>query len=252
MKPQSILILTAIDQEYQDALGQGNFEQVAIGKTKIPVHYSSQGTKNIYFAKTGIGPINSSFVTGLLLQEFSIDHVLLLGLGGAVDSKLRVGDICIASHIIQHDAICSFDNRLEQMACGEPHLSITPSDRASIKIATSSEMNEHLAKYLVAQGFQVHSGDILSGSEFCGSHERKQILKERFKNSMMVEMEASGVAYICNKHRVPFSVIKTVSDTVAKEATTEYLDYLSSNAKKCTNICVSVVNENFQSVCTRC
>src|SRR5690606_8014623 len=125
-----------------------------------------------------------------------------------------IGDICIGTSVIQHDAICSYDDRIEQMACGELHLSLEPKDRPSIKISSENNLNERIGIYLKNKGFNVFTGDILSGSEFNASITRKEAMKDKFKNAILIEMEACAVGYICKKFNTPFTVIKTVADTL--------------------------------------
>lgn len=236
MKLKNVLILVAMDAELSYCLETFSFEKKKMTILNLDVSVYTSENKNIYLAKTGIGPINAGAVTALLLNEVKFDSVLLLGLGGAIDPRLAVGDICIGTHVIQHDAICSYDDRIEQMASGELHLSLEPRDRASIKTLTDNVFNESVGTYLKNKGFNVFTGSILSGAEFNASKVRKESMKEKFKDGILVEMEACGVALICKRLGVSFSVIKTVADTLSVSPDKEYKDYVASSAKKCADI----------------
>jgi 5'-methylthioadenosine/S-adenosylhomocysteine nucleosidase len=225
-----------MDSEFQDCLNKEAFTQTQISSFGIDLYQTQLKGKTIYMAKTGVGPINAAATTALILDHAKIDLVLLLGLGGAVDSKLQVGDVCIGTHVIQHDAVCTYDDRVEQMACGELHLSLKPNERQDIKIPTNNFINEKVGGYLRQRGFDVAAGDILSGSEFNASVNKKKAMKERFKNAVLVEMEACSVGLLCKKQEVAFSVIKTVADTATHAPDQEYKDFINSNAKKCADI----------------
>jgi 5'-methylthioadenosine/S-adenosylhomocysteine nucleosidase len=233
---KNILLLTAMDNEFKDCLEKETFTTTKVSAFGIDIFKSETKGKTIYIAKTGVGPINAAATTALILDQIKIDLVLLLGLGGALDTRLELGDVCIGTHVIQHDAICSYDDRVEQMACGELHLSLKPNERPDIKIPTSHFINERVGGYLKEKGFNVLAGDILSGSEFNASLDKKKQMKERFKNATLVEMEACSVGLICKKLGVHFSVIKTVADTATNAPDKEYKDFINSSAKKCADV----------------
>lgn len=236
MKLKDVLILVAMDAELSYCLKNFSFEKKKMTILDLDVYVHSSDVKNIYLTKTGIGPINAGAVTALLFNEVKFDSVLLLGLGGAIDQGLEVGDVCIGTHVIQHDAICSYDDRIEQMASGELHLSLDPKDRPDIATATDQTLNAQLKDYLKSTGLNVFTGAILSGSEFNASKIRKTSMKEKFKDGILIEMEACGVALICKKLGVSFSIIKTVADTLTASPDKEYKDYVASSSKKCADI----------------
>lgn len=225
-----------MDAELSYCLETFSFDKKKMTIMDLDVYVYTYADKSIYLAKTGVGPINAGAVTALLLNEVKFDSVLLLGLGGAIDQRLEVGDVCVGTHVIQHDAICSYDDRIEQMASGDLHLSLAPKDRPSIETPTDNNLNEKIGAYLKSKGFNVFTGTILSGSEFNASKIRKGSMKDKFKLGLLVEMEACGVALICKRLGVSFAVIKTVADTLSASPDKEYVDYVTSSSKKCADI----------------
>jgi len=61
-------------------------------------------------------------------------------------------------------------------------------------------------------------------------------MKERFKNGVLIEMEACGAGLICKRLGIPFSVIKTVADTLNVAPDKEYKDFIASNVQKCADV----------------
>ena len=236
MTNENTLILVAMDTELSYCLNNFSFEKKQLTILNFDVYIHTSGNKKIYLTKTGIGPINAGVTTALLFNEIKFQSVVLLGLGGAIDQRLKIGDICIGTHVIQHDAICSYDDRTEQMASGELHLSLDAKNRPSIETLTDSHFNQKIETYLRNKGATVFMGTALSGAEFNASKKRKALMKERFKDGLVIEMEACGVALVCKKMGVSFSVIKTIADTLSESPDKEYKDYVDSNAKKCADI----------------
>ncbi|WP_374000410.1 5'-methylthioadenosine nucleosidase [Bdellovibrio bacteriovorus] len=233
---KTVLILVAMKEELRDVLKEDSATVLHVKPFGTPVWEIAKGSLRILATQVGIGPINASSILTGILSELKVDSVLLLGLGGAIDARLQIGDTCVATHVVQHDAICSKDQGHEYMACGEAHLSLQPHERADIHTAAAKEASYQLIQYLQSQGHQVHEGVILSGSEFVGSLQKKLHLKTDFPNALMVDMEACSVAYLCNKAKIPFMVVKTVADTLSASPTEEYLNFLQSSRKKALDV----------------
>lgn len=227
-----ILILTAMKEELKDVAGLPATPSLNLAPFAVPVWKLQKAESEIFIAQTGIGPINASSVLTSFLHNHSFDVVMLLGLGGAIDSNLNLGDICLATNVIQHDAVCSSDHGLEYMACGELHLSLAPEKRKALRIPACAPWNQLVLSYLQSQGHKVHQGTVLSGSEFVGGRVRKDLLKKTFSDALLVDMEACAVAYLCEKANVPFVIAKTVADTVHSKPTEEYVSFLTSSQKK--------------------
>lgn len=231
-----ILILTAMKEELKDVAGLHSTPTASLAPFATPVWKLQKNESEILIAQTGIGPINASSVLTSFLSNYKLDVVMLLGLGGAIDPELKLGDICIATDVIQHDAICSSNHGLEYMASGDLHLSLPPEKRKSLKIKASTQWNQKIDTLLKNSPYAVHHGTVLSGSEFVGGTVRKDLLKRTFADALLVDMEACSIAYLCEKSQVPFVIVKTVADTTHSKPTDEYVNFLTSSQKKTADI----------------
>uniref|UniRef100_UPI0035A5FE40 5'-methylthioadenosine/S-adenosylhomocysteine nucleosidase n=1 Tax=Bdellovibrio bacteriovorus TaxID=959 RepID=UPI0035A5FE40 len=236
------LVLAAMESEFAELVVQEGFTSRELKNASITLWEKSNRQNSIALAKTGVGPINAAITLTQILADSAYDDILMLGLGGGLDIELAVGDIVIAERVVQHDALCTFEDRTEIMACGELHLSLSPENRKSIFMPTSLELNKKFETQLRQKSFRVFRGDLLSGSEFVGSLARKNLLKTRIPSAKMVDMEACSIAYICQKQGLPFAIVKTVADTVQAQATDQYTDFLKSNSLKCAEL-VSYLEE---------
>jgi adenosylhomocysteine nucleosidase len=230
------LLLTAMESEFRDVVTDGAFIEDKKLNTEYPLWRKITHDKSITLTRIGVGPINAAMNLSVLLEREHFDEIVLLGLGGGIDPKLSVGDIVIASSVVQHDAICSFDDRDELMACGELHLSVQIHDRKPIQMVATSRLNEMYKNHLEVDGLKVFSGIVASGSEFVGSFNKKNIIRKMIPGALLVDMESCSISYICTKKGISFSVIKTVADTLNKDASKEYIDCIESNSRKCANI----------------
>jgi adenosylhomocysteine nucleosidase len=59
--------------------------------------------KPVVVAWTGVGKVNASMTTTLLIEHFEPARVLVTGIAGAIDPNLEPGDIVIAKRTAYHD-----------------------------------------------------------------------------------------------------------------------------------------------------
>jgi adenosylhomocysteine nucleosidase len=76
----------------------------------------------------------------------------------------------------------------------------------------------------------VHHGLIASGDQFIGSAARVQALRNTLPDVLAVEMEGAAVAQVCHEYGVPFSVIRTLSDTADDQAHIDFPAFLNEVA----------------------
>ena len=54
--------------------------------------------------QSGIGKVNASISTTLLIEKFNPEVVINTGSAGALDQTLSIGDILVSNHVLYHDA----------------------------------------------------------------------------------------------------------------------------------------------------
>lgn len=227
----NILILTAMKSESQSLLDRN------LNNTKsLDDGIRLDGKNTIFVMESGVGPVSSGIMCERYIKKYSIDLVVLVGLAGGLDQSLREGDHIIGRRIYQHDAFCEYENKIEPMAPGRLHLSLSPSERPNVFLETSEKYSKIISDYLLSMGEKVQSGDIVSGSSFIGRQSSKIKLKERFPDSLAVEMEGIGVALAANNNDIPFVIAKTLADSINKSITNDYIDFVKSEKEKCANI----------------
>ena len=59
--------------------------------------------KDVIVVKCGIGKVNSARCVQILCDKFEVSAVVNTGIGGGIGDGLAVGDIVIASELVQHD-----------------------------------------------------------------------------------------------------------------------------------------------------
>jgi len=188
--------------------------------------------KNIVLVEGGIGKVNSSVCTTLLIDRFKIDQLIFTGVAGGTNPNIEVGDIVISTELIEHD----FDCTAFGMKHGEiPRMdtSIFKADKNLIKIAETSSLELFNKK-------NIYTGRIVSGDVFVAESQKINWLRETF-NSECTEMEGAAVAHVCHLFKIPFVIIRSISDKANGNAKTDFQEFVKLAAKNSKNLIVEMM-----------
>lgn len=152
-------------------------------------------------AKCGVGKVNAALCTEAMIMEFSPELIINTGIAGSLSDKLSILDVAVARAVVQHD----FDISFFGYETGEiPGLGIEiPSDGAI------SRAVEGIVK---GMGVKCEYGVIVSGDQFICDEDIKSSLSSRF-SAVACEMEGASIGHVCHVNRVPFAVIRAISDS---------------------------------------
>lgn len=182
-----------------------------------------------------LGKVASAATAAMLIERFDVSHLLFTGVAGSADAKVQVGDIVIASELVQHD----MDTRplFPRFEIPLTGLSRFPSDaetnRYLLEAATNflnqdllTEISEENRANFSLHQPRIHQGLIASGDEFIASASRLQELKMDFPDLLAIEMEGAAVAQVCHEFGIPFSVIRTISDNANENSAVDFLSFI--------------------------
>ena len=186
---------------------------------------------NIVIAHSKIGKVFASLTASTLIQKFSCDTLLFSGVAGAINPKLNIGDLIVATKLCQHD--------LDITAFGHPN-GYVPGGK--VFVDSSKELLEIAKKVAVTEKLKVIEGVIATGDQFVHSNERKEFIETTFKADAL-EMEGASVAVVCDSLNVPFFILRAISDSANGEANFDFDEFLNSSAKISSNYLVKIVDE---------
>lgn len=182
------------------------------------------------------GKVAASATAATLIHVFNITELIFTGVAGAIDPTLNIGDIVVAKRLIQHDLDARpLMGRFEIPLLGMTYLEITEERISSIKEAIAplfinQTLQENIGKDTLSEfgiGLpNLHIGDIASGDQFFAAEAQKQQLNEVLPTVLCVEMEGAAVAQVCYEHKVPFVVIRTISDTADENSHIDFQRFI--------------------------
>lgn len=188
--------------------------------------------KEIVLVEGGIGKVNSSVCTTLLIDRFKVDQLIFTGVAGGTNPNIEVGDIVISNELIEHD----FDCTAFGMKHGEiPRMdtSIFKADKNLIKIAEKSALELFDKK-------NIYTGRIVSGDVFVAEPQKINWLRETF-DSECTEMEGAAVAHVCHLFKIPFVIIRSISDKANDDAKTDFCEFVKLASKNSKNLIIEMM-----------
>lgn len=212
-----IAIIGAMDVETQLLINKlQNYENLMIAGKQFYV--GTLCNQKVVIARCGIGKVNAAMITQILISEFEVDLILNTGVAGALDDGINVKDVVVATDLVYHD----FDTTYFQ---GDILGQVPGLDTFSFP--ADKEVVERLLKSAksVLDKECVHTGRIVSGDQFVADFKKKGTIKIYF-GAVAVEMESAAVAHVCYLNKVPFGIIRCISDNANKSADIDFNQFV--------------------------
>ena len=170
---------------------------------------------DVILVLSGVGKVNAARTTQVLIDFMNVNYVFNVGVAGSVSKSLDICDIVIGSSVVQHDFNLKAFNR----------------NRGEIPdIGTFIDSDEYLINISLKSLNGAKKGVIASGDIFCNDLIMKEKINKEF-NALCVEMEGASIAQVCYLSKVPFVIIRSISDSLNGNEM-EYDKFLNESSNK--------------------
>lgn len=188
------------------------------------------------------GKVAASATVATLIHVFNITELVFTGVAGAIDPTLNIGDIVIAKRLYQHDMDARpLMQQFEIPLLGKTYFECDDAELESIKEAMSPLIiNNVLKETIGAEALaefgivtpNLHIGDIASGDQFFAANQQKTNLRNALPTILCVEMEGAAVAQVCFEHKIPFTIIRTISDAADEQSHIDFPKFIEEVSSK--------------------
>ena len=184
-----------------------------------------EGTLNdaaVVIVRSGVGKVNAALCVQILTDKFAVTHIINTGVAGSLNAALDIGDILVSRDAMHHDV----DATVFGYPLGElPQMGIREfiADEKLVHLAVESckKVNPDLT---------VRTGRVVSGDQFISSDDVKKRLIEVFHGDC-AEMEGASIAHGAYLNKIPFIVIRAISDKADGSAEMDYTAFEHEAAK---------------------
>ena len=185
------------------------------------------GKTHVVIAQCGIGKVNAGICAQILIGRFGAEKIINTGVAGSLNNDIDIGDLVISTDAVQHD----FDISPLGYQFGEiPYLGLVafPADGELRAMAVEAAKK-------CAPELGVFEGRVCSGDLFVADSAQKELIRSRF-GGMCCEMEGAAVAQVCQLYRVPWVVIRAISDKADETGDVDYPSFMAKAARDCAGI----------------
>ena len=173
----------------------------------------------------GVGKVNAALCVQVLCDCYGVTHLVNTGVAGSLCADLDIGDLVIGKDAIYHDFDCHVlnDSYVVGQVPGIP-VRTFPADGRLVEFAFFAA--EHVQKG------HVHMGRIASGDQFICSADHKRTIIDN-TGALCTEMEGAAIAHAAWRNKVPFVIIRAISDKADNSAEMDFPTFEAIAAKQC-------------------
>lgn len=213
-------ILCALDREIERLLKE--IEQ--------PVHKSLCGYdyvegrlrgKQVVLCRCGVGKVNAAVCAQAMIMTWPVRLIVNSGVAGALREPLEIGDICVATDLVQHD--------VDTTAVGDPIGFVSTVEQTYFRCAEWA-VDGILRAAESIEGVRAMTGRIASGDQFITDQNQKDRIVRLFDASAC-EMEGGAIAQVCFINGVDCAVIRAISDSSSGKHQMEYRKFMPMAAE---------------------
>ena len=178
-----------------------------------------------------MGKVAAAATITQLIASYPVSRLVFSGVAGGVRHGLAIGDIVVASALIQHDLDASpIFPRYEVPLLGQSRFATDADIRERLLAAAREFLAQDLGACVAAGElgfFHVDSpkaelGIVASGDKFFASAAEVGELRRRLPETACVEMEGAAAAQVCAEYGIPFGVVRTISDSADENSVHDF------------------------------
>lgn len=180
----------------------------------------------------GIGKVNASIATTLMMIHYDIDYVINIGSAGGLHMNQNVGDVVISNAVAHHDVdVTAFGRQLGEIP-GMP-----------CYFQPDQELLHKVEKILEKNHISSHVGLIVSGDQFVSQEHQVSLIQKHFPDAMCAEMEAASIAQVCYVFHKKFIITRSLSDVFHKgDNSIQFDEYLKKASQSSAQMCYELVS----------
>jgi adenosylhomocysteine nucleosidase len=204
--------------------------------------------REVVVAQTGIGKVNASITSILMVEHFQPEEILFTGIAGGINPDLNPGDLVIGTRVAHHDFGTITADSLLRRPTRDPSTMIEnplyfQSDTSLVRMAITAgkkALLEPIKKEGKEQLPRIITGTIVTGDVFVSSSHVTEQLRKKM-NADATEMEGAAVAQVCWQQLVPFVIIRSVSDNAGNSAYADIKNFYQSAARNSAHLVMEMM-----------
>ena len=174
----------------------------------------------------GVGKVNAAMCTQILCSIYGVTHLVNTGIAGSLCAELDIGDLVVSRDAMYHDfEVTAFDYEVGKVP-GMDTVAF-PADETMIRyaLAASEDVNPGHCRL----------GRVATGDQFvCTDAQKRHIIA--VTGGICTEMEGAAIAHTAYRNKVPFVILRAISDKADSSAEMDYPTFETQAAHRCAEV----------------
>jgi adenosylhomocysteine nucleosidase len=188
---------------------------------------------NTVVVQCGVGKVNAAMCAQILCSVFGVTHLVNTGIAGSLCADLDIGDLVVSEDAMYHDFDCvHFGYEMGKV----PGMDVVafPADENMIRYALTAaeEVNPG----------HVRTGRVASGDLFVAEKSTKNRIIEKTA-AICTEMEGAAIAQTAYRNKVPFVILRAISDKADDSAQMDYPTFEAQAAHRCAEVAMNMAKQ---------
>ena len=172
--------------------------------------------KEVVVVRSGVGKVNAAVCTQILADDYKVSAVINTGVAGSLNPKIDIGDIVVSVDTVQHDVnAVVFGYEPGEVPQMKKRIFDADPDLRRLIADTCRRVNPDI---------HVYDGRVASGDQFVSDDDRKAEIARVFEADC-TEMEGCAIAQAAWLNRIPFVIIRAISDKADGSAQMDYDEF---------------------------
>lgn len=226
-------IISALNEELFEIIEK--IDTKKIKKGSFTFYLANIFNKDVVFGICGVGKVNSAIYTQSMIDNFSPDTIINIGVAGSTDDKVKIGSLVIGTEYFYHDFDCTgaFGYKIGEI----PGLK----DIKFISDERLVNLSYEKAKKVLSEN-KIFKGIIATGDVFVAKKEIKDRIKKDF-SSLCCEMESCSIVHTCHLNGVKYLALRSISDNANEKADCDFDTFVIESSKVVKSIILDIVEE---------
>lgn len=160
---------------------------------------------DVVLVRSGVGKVNAALCAQMLILKFGCTNIVNTGIAGSMGFGLKILDFVVSTDAVYHDMnAVGFGYKAGQV----PQMNVFSfeADKNMIEAVKKGFAETELSK-----GHSIIEGRVATGDQFISEKNLKEEIKKNFSPAC-VEMEGCAIAHACYLNKIPFVIVRCMSD----------------------------------------
>jgi adenosylhomocysteine nucleosidase len=181
----------------------------------------------------GVGKVNAAMCAQVLCSVFGVTHLVNTGIAGSLNAQLDIGDLVVSKDAMYHDFDCVHFGYEMGRVPGMDTVAF-PADETMIGYA--------LAAAETVNPCHTKTGRVASGDLFVAEKSVKELIIAK-TGALCTEMEGAAIAHVAYRNKIPFVILRAISDKADDSAEMDYPTFERIAAHRCAQVAMNMAKQ---------